>query len=154
VLYAGTGEKVGSVPGAGLQGNGVFKTTNGGDSWLPLISTRNKLDFYFVNRLAISPTNNQILLAATETAIFRSTDGGETWSRRPVCLNRRPSKVQPCLPSTTSCCFKDVRFHPSDGTKCIAGDARGNAYYSIDGGVTWATANGFPTAVRRVELAY
>jgi photosystem II stability/assembly factor-like uncharacterized protein len=137
VLYAGTGEKVGAVPGAGLQGNGVFKTTDGGSTWTQLASTANNPDFYWVNRLAISRTNNQIFLAATETGIFRSTNGGGTWTRR-----------------LTSCCVKDVRFHPSDGTKCIASDFNGNAYYSIDGGVTWPQADGFPPAVKRIELAY
>ena len=131
VLYAGTGE----VGGAGLQGNGMFKTTNGGSTWTQLASTANNPKFYSVNRLAISPTNNQIFLAATEKGIFRSTDGGGTWSQ----------------PHMTGC--KDVRFHPSDGTKCIAGDSMGHAYYSTAGGVRWARASGFQAA-GRIELAY
>src|SRR5262249_7475591 len=97
VLYAGTGESVASVPGFGLQGHGIFKTTNGGTTWAPLAFTANNANFYWVNRLAISPTNNQILLAATERGIFRSTNGGEAWSQ----------------PSPTPCCVKDVRFHPA-----------------------------------------
>jgi photosystem II stability/assembly factor-like uncharacterized protein len=137
VLYAGTGEVVASVFGDTLQGNGVFKTTNGGSTWTQLASTANNPDFYWVNRLAISPTNNQILLAATAKGIFQSTNGGETWTRR-----------------LTSCCVKDVRFHPSDGTKCIASDSLGRAFYSINGGVNWYDANGFPQGAGRIELAY
>jgi len=137
VLYAGTGESFASR----LKGNGIFKTTDGGSTWTQLTSTANK-NFEFVNRLAISPTNNQILLAATQKGIFRSTNRGETWS-----------------PSTVTTAVTDVLFHPGDGTKCIAGDAGspgvpGRAYYSIDGGVNWIVANGLPQGAKRIELAY
>jgi len=137
VLYAGTGESFASR----LKGNGIFKTTDGGSTWTQLTSTANK-NFEYVNRLAISPTNNQILLAATQKGIFRSTNRGETWS-----------------PSTVTTAVTDVLFHPSDGTKCIAGDAGspgvpGRAYYSIDGGVNWIVANGLPQGAKRIELAY
>jgi photosystem II stability/assembly factor-like uncharacterized protein len=148
VLYAGTGEGIGvsGIPGAALQGNGVFKTTDGGSNWTQLASTNNS-NFYWVNRLAISPTNTrpspcvtvqpQILLAATENGIFRSADGGGTWSQ-PLTGNGR---------------FTDVRFDPCDGNKCIASDPFGRAYYSTNSGMTWAPATGFPGA-GRIELAY
>jgi photosystem II stability/assembly factor-like uncharacterized protein len=142
VLYAGTGESVAGVPGAGLQGNGIFKTSDGGSSWTQLRSTANNPNFYWVNRLAISPTDRRTLLAATETGISVSIDGGGSWYPRP---------------RLRTCCVRDVRFHPSDGTKCIAGDAYGHAYYSTDGGVTWPQAtwvNVSPTPAGRVELAY
>ena len=135
VLYAGTGESV-----AGLQGDGVFKTSDGGSTWTQLASTANNRNFRWVNRLAISPTDRRTLLAATETGIFQSIDGGDSWFPR--------------LPRDY---VRDVRFHPSDGTKCVAGDAKGHAYYSIDGGVTWPQAtwvNVSPTPAGRVELAY
>ena len=48
----------------------------------------------------------------------------------------------------------DVAFHPSDGTKCIAGDRVGHAYYSTDGGQSFSQASGLPSGAQRVELAY
>ena len=153
VLYAGTGE--GFYNHDGVQGYGIFKTTDGGNTWVQLPST-NHPDFYWVNRLAISPTNSQHLLAATRSPgkILRSTDGGGSWSTRLVA------------PTT----MDDVRFKPnteSDGSEgfevpdvfaiqCVAGSFRGHVYYSRNDGVDWSLASGLPTPVdfQRVELAY
>ena len=68
-LYAGTGE--GFYNADGIRGAGVFKTTDGGATWNQLSAT-NTSDWYYVNRLAIHPTNGQILLAATRSGIWRT----------------------------------------------------------------------------------
>jgi hypothetical protein len=78
VLYAGTGE--GFYNPDSLRGAGIFKTTDGGATWTQLSSTANS-DFEYVNRLSISPSNSQVLLAATGTGMFRSTDGGTNWTK-------------------------------------------------------------------------
>jgi PKD repeat protein len=78
VLYAGTGE--GFFNSDSLRGAGIFKTTDGGATWTQLPASNNS-NFYYVNRLAISPNNPQRVYAATRTGIFRSTDGGATWSQ-------------------------------------------------------------------------
>ena len=76
VLYAGTGE--GYYNGDALRGNGIFKTTNGGANWTQLASTTGP-NFFFVNRLAMSP-NGQVLLAATRSGMYRSTNGGSSFT--------------------------------------------------------------------------
>jgi photosystem II stability/assembly factor-like uncharacterized protein len=151
-LYAGTGE--GFFNFDGVQGYGIYKTTDGGDHWDPLSSTipsPANPDFYFVNRLAISPTNSQLLLAATRSnKILRSTDGGTTWSTRLIA------------PTT----MDDVRFRPNTAPppdvpdvfaiQCVAGSFRGDVYYSNDDGLNWSLASGLPPPAeyQRVELAY
>ncbi len=75
ILYAGTGELYG-----GFQGNGIFKTTDGGASWTQLSATTN-FNFAYVNKLVISPKNPLRVYAATFTGIWASTDGGTTWSQ-------------------------------------------------------------------------
>ncbi len=70
VIYAGTGEGFGNqdaIPGAG-----VFKSYDGGANWVQL--NNSYLNPYNINRLAISPTNNKLILAATSASIARSTD--------------------------------------------------------------------------------
>ena len=52
VLYAGTGE--GFFNSDAIRGAGIFKTTDGGATWAQLAATANS-NFYYVNRLAISP---------------------------------------------------------------------------------------------------
>lgn len=76
-LYAGTGDPLGSVA---HRGAGIFKTTDGGATWNQLPGTGTP-DFYYVNKLAISPLNNNNVYAATETGIWFSPDGGATWTR-------------------------------------------------------------------------
>ena len=130
VIYAGTGEGFSNADG--LRGAGIFKSIDGGTSWtqLPFTATSS---FYFVNRLAVCPTNNLILIAATGTGVWRSTDGGTNWSQRYA------SGVLDCA------------YHPTDGL-CIA-SGTGRCLYSLDSGLTWNNAAGVSVA-GRIELAY
>ncbi len=141
ILYAGTGEdffNADARPGAG-----VFKSSDGGATWEQLASTVPPAGtdprvhpWGYVNRLALSPTDGRVLLAGTRRGIFRSADGGVSWSQRNS--NRT----------------LDVDFDPMNGTRAIAGQI-GAAMYSTDSGVTWLTAStNPPLGVGRVEVAY
>jgi photosystem II stability/assembly factor-like uncharacterized protein len=145
ILYAGTGEA--------FRGNGIFKTTDGGDHWQRIVvPSEEHPDFYWVKRLAICPTNSQLILAATSPddyngKVYRSTDGGDNWS---LTLDFPPYVT-----------IRDVRFQPHEGPadpdapaiNCIAGTSK-SAYYSSNGGATWTAATGLPSSPGRVELAY
>ncbi len=78
VLYAGSGE--GFFNGDAVRGAGIFKSTNGGTTWLQLPATKNA-DFNFVNDLAVSKGNPNRVYAATRTGVWRSLDAGATWAR-------------------------------------------------------------------------
>ncbi len=138
-LYAGTGEA--------FRGAGIFKSTDAGATWSQLPATNNA-DFQYVRRIAVSPTNGQLVLAGTATGLFRSTNGGTTWGATPeVAATGNPE-------------IKTVVFHPTNGQKAVAGSGwTCQAFYSSDGGDTWGTATGMPVDANgagwcRVELAY
>ena len=78
-IYAGTGE--GFFNSDGLRGAGVFKTTDGGTTWQHLAATDNS-DWFYVNRLAVSP-DGLAIVAATRTGIFSSTNGGSSLDAAP-----------------------------------------------------------------------
>ncbi len=84
VLYVGTGEgyfrEVVRVTGLPLRGAGIFKTENGGRTWIRLESTHGKA-FRWVNDLVLSPHDSRRIYAATRSGVFRSTDGGTSWTR-------------------------------------------------------------------------
>lgn len=78
VLFAGTGEGYFNIDAT--RGQGIFETTDGGDHWQQLGSTNTK-DFYYVRKIAISPTDSRRIYAATATGLFRSEDSGVSWTQ-------------------------------------------------------------------------
>jgi len=127
VIFAGTGEGFG---GSGMStGAGVFKSTNGGVTWVQLSGTSTWPN---VNRIAIDPDDGQHILAATEDGIYANSNGGEgTWYKRwPVAtyLTHRVLDVK-----------FDYDFLHSQ-TRAVAGLRDGRALYSSNGGDTWDEA--------------
>ncbi|MCO6437600.1 MAG: hypothetical protein J5J06_10970 [Phycisphaerae bacterium] len=122
IIYAGTGE---SFSSDGVPGAGVFKSTDGGLSWKQLSATAPTTNpttdpWGYVNRVAVSPSDGDIILAATNSGIWRSDDGGVGWQQ--VTVER-----------TT-----DVEFRPSSSTKdVVAGLTDGTVMFSDDLGETW-----------------
>ena len=92
VWYAGTGEIRGSTTndtrwGSLYRGDGIFKSTDNGESWTLLPSTISSTPqvsdaFDFVVDVATNPANatQDEVLAATHLGIRRSVDGGTSWS--------------------------------------------------------------------------
>lgn len=63
---------------AGLRNDGVFKSTDGGQTWTP---SNTGLTTLFISTLVIDPTNPMILYAGIDSGgVFKSTDGGQTWT--------------------------------------------------------------------------
>lgn len=93
IWYYGTGEYAGSVRGgsasgplgtnAYYRGDGIFKSTDNGDTWLQLASTVSRSadatdQFDFIGNLATFGENG--IYAATSTGLYRSQNGGESWN--------------------------------------------------------------------------
>ena len=136
-IYLGTGEGFFDTPPgssilATIRGAGVFVSADGGASFAQLPSTAG---WEFTNRIAIDPNDSSVLLAATFRGIFRSADQGVSWQQ------------------TSTLDTMDVRFHPTDSSKAVAGTGTGLAQYSTDGGRSWNLASGWNRAVR-VEVRY
>lgn len=122
VMYAGTGESF-----AGFAGIGVFKSTDGGLAWnlLPSTSTDTNADWTTTNRIAVHSTNSSIVLAGNQGGVYRSTNGGQSWTR--------------VRQGTTL----DVQFDPNVPDRVVASGTGGFAYYSTDAGQTWTDAPRF-----------
>jgi hypothetical protein len=90
IWYAGTGEYYGgSVPGQYFTGNGLLKSTDGGKTWIRLKSTNSNnvtfdLAFDFNHKVAINNAIDSldVVFIANYGCIYRSLNGGTTWSIR------------------------------------------------------------------------
>ena len=84
IVYAGTGER--EIRGDISEGDGVYKSTDGGKHWthVGLENTRT------ISRIVIDPKNPDIVYVAAlghvyapnpERGVFKSVDGGRTWTK-------------------------------------------------------------------------
>ena len=85
--YYTVGENLGnsaSATGAFYLGNGVYKSTDNGETWARLPNSNpGALEVFdavedLITRVVVDPTNGNVYIAAVAT-IERSTDGGATW---------------------------------------------------------------------------
>ena len=135
IMYAGTGE--GRSNDASLRGHGIYKSSDGGISWLLLPLTDPATvgeSWSHINAIAINSAG--VILAATSDNqyngfIYRSVDGGQTWGLVPVYIG---SKVGP-----RNIVYK-LRFDPDNPNTALFMDAYANVTHSSDGGVTWSVA--------------
>ncbi|NSW44505.1 MAG: T9SS type A sorting domain-containing protein [Bacteroidales bacterium] len=138
-LYFGTGEYFGLPNNLGLQGKGIWKSTDNGSTWNYLNSTNDEA-FKYVTK--ITGTANK-LYVATYKGLRISTDGGQTWSN-PI-PNTDSNFDQPAT---------DVEVS-SDGSLVVA-SINNKAYVCNTGDdnfVLKSDANNIPTDVIRLEFA-
>jgi len=140
VIYVGTGE--------GVQrqfispGDGVYKSTDGGDSWtnVGLKETRH------IARLRIHPTNPDIAYVAAmgdmfgpnpERGIYRTRDGGQSWDQvlyKGVSTGGVDITLDPDNPDIIIASMNHHVTYPWDEE---SGGPTSGLFKSIDGGDTW-----------------
>jgi photosystem II stability/assembly factor-like uncharacterized protein len=160
VIYAGTGNaNTGSQVYSDLSGSfnddtgsdsyagmGVLKSTDGGQTWTLLgQSTFNQLA---ISRIVIDPTNPDTVYAATSPysvggpstpsggGVYKSTDGGQTWSLMTASA----------FPGSNA--VVDLDINPDDPKTLYASVGYNNQttdglYKTTDGGQTWSRVYNF-----------
>src|ERR1044072_4388545 len=112
---------------AGTLGAGVFKSTDGATNWVAastgLFNDGNPSN---VNSLAIDRTNTNIIFAGTFSGLFKTTNGGGTWSR--LGKNIFFGETVAIAPSNSN-----IIYASSDGS-----DDEENGFKSTEIGTTWA----------------
>ena len=145
VIYVGTGELVSSIYSA--IGDGIFKSTDKGETWTHVASTKGNADFAVVTRLIVHPTNPNIIVATTApansnpddntSAIMRSANGGTSWTK---------------VKEITGV-FDQIIFTPGNFQIQYASQNSIGVWKSIDGGLTWNLSNTGMYPSGRLELA-
>ena len=114
---------------------GVLKSTNGGATWNTTGITFSINQGKMVNRILIDPDNPQILIAATSDGVYKTIDGGTTWSNRL---------------STTE--FMDMEYKPGDFSVLYGSRDNGRVFRSVNNGTNWTQVYSGSNAAR-IELA-
>lgn len=159
VVWAGTGE--GKIRSHISQGQGVYKSTDAGESWTLMGLEKTSR----IPRLVVHPQDaNTVLVCALghaygpqqERGVYRTTDGGVTWTRVLfVDENTGCSDIamDPSNPRVLFAGMWQLEIHTWGRT---SGGAGSGLFVSRDGGVTWTRlrGNGLPTKpVGKVAVA-
>ncbi|MEP6717949.1 MAG: hypothetical protein ABJB21_02340 [bacterium] len=151
VIYVGSGEA--DMRSDISLGNGVYKSTDAGKTWsyLGLHDTRQ------IGRILIDPKDPDIVLLAalghgfgpnTERGVFRSTDGGKSWTRvlyKDENTGAIDLAYDPDNSRTVYASLWNVHRVAWNAYPPMTGPG-GGLYKSTDGGQNWKqiTGNGFP----------
>lgn len=136
VVYAGTagapvaaGIEEGAYYGTFTDGDGVFKSTDGGASWTAVNAGLSVLD---VLTMAIDPRTPSTLYVGTRGGgVFKSIDGGENWGARPG----------------THPVVRSLAIDPVNPSIIYAGASWGGLFKSFDGGASWTRLELAPPAI-------
>ena len=141
IIYAGTGE--GFFNSGSIRGDGIFKSTDGGETWNQLASTAGNVNFQNINRIIVNPDNPDVLLVCSNgfppftSGILKSTDGGGTWEN----VFRASTRVQ------------QIIAHPTDFNILFATLNGQGIIKSTDQGDSWSGTGIGLAASGRIELA-
>jgi photosystem II stability/assembly factor-like uncharacterized protein len=153
VVYAGTGEE---NPNAGAYfGAGLLKSSDGGATWTvepgPFVAASGApTGNARIASLAVHPLDERVVVAGVDgfgtagiaSGIYRSTDGGATWT----------------VVKTTAAAVLSLQFDAT-GSTAFASVYQGGVLKSVDGGATWSPSNGTSrplplTAAFRVMVSF
>ncbi len=159
IVYVGTGEDNGG--GFSYDGEGVFKTTDGGATWVNLGLSEVRR----IGRIAIDPANPQRVFVAAggdwfsrdaNRGIYRSTDGGSTWDKVLYVADDAGGIDIAIDPVNTSRIYAAIWQRQSLGVTWYIGGTASAIYRSEDGGNSWTRlAGGLPSGsqVGRIGIA-
>ncbi|MEO7310856.1 MAG: 3-coathanger stack domain-containing protein [Chitinophagaceae bacterium] len=144
VIYALTGD--GDASGGGFVSGygfnvpslGVFKSIDGGTTWLLTGNFPGVSGNFYGFKLMQHPSNANTLFAATTDGIYKTTNGGTTWTQEQVGN------------------FTDIEFKPGDPTIMYAAQQGSTSPFwrSTNSGDTWSNAGiaGVPTNASRIAI--
>ncbi len=140
IVYAGMGEV--ELRGDVIQGDGVYKSVDGGKTWKGVGLT----DTQAIGRIRIHPTNPDIVYVAAlghtygpnaERGVFRSTDGGATWTKV-LYRGDRAGAVDLCMdPKNPNVLFASLWEVFRTPHSLSSGGLGSGLFKTSDAGKTW-----------------
>jgi len=153
IIYAGTGEA--DIRGDFDTGDGIYKSLDAGKTW----TYAGLRDTHMTTQIAIDPRNPNVVYASSmghvfkpnpERGIFKTTDGGKTWTKI-LFVDDNTGGVQivmdPSNPNTLYAAMWQAQRVP---WKLTSGGPGSGLYKSTDAGAHWTNLSknsGFPTGL-------
>ena len=129
IVYIATGDR----DGGDTYAVGVMKSTDAGITWNTTGMNWNITQGRTVNRLIMHPGNSNILIAAASNGIWRTTNGGTSWTQTQTSGDHKDMEMNPGSPDTIYATSTNVIRR------------------SVNNGVTWSTVSTI-SGVNRIEL--
>ncbi len=140
VIYVGTGES--QLREDLTYGTGVYRSTDGGDSWQPLGLS----DTQQIGDLVIDPRDpDRVYVAAmghafgpnAERGVFRTTDGGKSWKKVLFVDDSTGANDLTLDPSNPRILYASMWKFQRTPWSLLAGGGRSGMWKSTDGGESW-----------------
>ncbi|CCH01055.1 glycosyl hydrolase, BNR repeat-containing protein [Fibrella aestuarina BUZ 2] len=147
VIYVGMGEA--EIRSNISYGDGVYKSTDGGKSWRHMGLKQADA----IGNIEVHPQNPNLIYAAAlgnpfapnaERGVFRSTDGGATWSKVLFKNDSTGAATVRLDPSNPSIVYATLWQAYRNGHSMSSGGPGCGLYKSTDGGTTWQSLNEKP----------
>ena len=151
VVYAGTGDP--NIPAIVFNGNGLYKSTDGGETWQYLGLSQVGI----ISKVVVDPQNSATLYVGAmgnpyvrdiNRGIYKSTDGGLTWQKVLFVSDQAGSSdlvINPADPKILYASFWDRIRNNQEST--VYGP-HAQVYKTTDGGETWTQlGGGLPTGI-------
>ena len=149
LAYAGGGES--NNRQSSSWGDGLYKTTNGGQTWTN-IGLRNSKH---INRIVIDPVDNNIVFVAAtgslwgpggDRGVYKTTDGGSTWKQVLKGPNDWTGANDLVIAKTDRNIMYASLYQRMRSQCCFNGGGPGSALYkSTDAGETWNKVTPIPS---------
>ena len=148
IVYAGTGEQ--NNRQSTSWGNGVYRSDDGGESWrhLGLVETRH------IGKVEVHPSNPDVVYVAavgnlwapsSERGVFKSTDGGQTWSKVLYVDDHTGAVDMVMDPSNPDILYAATYQRLRRAWGFNGGGLGSGIYMTMDGGANWRElTNGIP----------
>ena len=147
VIYAGMGESC--IRGDVSYGDGVYKSTDGGKTWIHL----GLEDTRHIARIRVHPKDPDLVYVAAlghafgpnqQRGVFRSKDGGKSWERV-LFRSEKAGAIDLCLdPSNPNILYAAIWEVQRTPWSLISGGSDSGIFKSTDCGDSWQELTGSP----------